>query len=165
MARDHRARVSIVTVGAGGRAAVLALVAGLALGACGDDEPDEPSKEQYVRAIDRVCAGNAEELESINELTIQGKKAETWEMRFFVEELGPALEVMMLQLRQLEKPEDDVPDAARLLSIYDGLIADSKRAAKSDRGSVAFVASLDSRIELIDDAARSVGAPSCGGDA
>jgi hypothetical protein len=165
MARVRGARESILTVGAGGRGAIAAAVCALALGACGEDEPEGPSKAEYTRQANALCSENAEEIESINELVFEGKKVDTFEARFFVEELGPALDVLMVQLKQLDKPEEDIADAERLFSIYERLIADAKQAAKSDRGSLAFLAGIERRVELIDEAATKAGMPNCGGTA
>jgi hypothetical protein len=162
MAPRHRVRETIVTVRAGGWGAVALLVLALGVGACGEDEPEGPSKEEYVRQVNETCAANAAEIEDITDLNLQGRKLDTFEARSFAEQLAPALDAFVLQIDQLEKPAEDVADVERLISIYKGTAEDAERAGTSSRRSVAFVASLNQRVKLIDEAAEAAGAPNCG---
>jgi hypothetical protein len=163
MSRLRRARESILTVGAGGRGAIAVVVCAFALGACGDDEPEGPSKAEYLKEANEICEYNASEIQGIFFYLPENRKPDSLDIRLFVEELWPALDIVVLQVRELEEPEEELPDVERLMSIYERLSADAKAAGKSDAGSRAFVNGLPRRVKLIDETAKAAELPACGG--
>ena len=135
----------------------------LALAACGGEDEDRPSREQYKNEVSEICAANAQELRSIfARLDPPGRREpDPLDAQLTVEEVGPAFEPYLLQLRQVEKPEGDTDDFDDLFAALDRFGRDAKAAAKSERTSVEFLATIDRRVAPIDVAADRAELPAC----
>jgi hypothetical protein len=135
----------------------------LTLAACGGEDESRPSREQYMNEVSEICAANAQELRSIFErLDPPGRrKLDTIDARLTVEEVGPAFDPYLLQLRQVEKPEGDTDEFDALFAALERFGRDAKAAAKSERTSVEFLATIDRRVAPIDVRADRAELPAC----
>ena len=145
------------------RALAATVAIALALAACGGDGDDGPPKSDYLAEANAICRDNTGELDQIFDIALPEKgKPDPLALQSLIEELGPALRTVMVQLRQLERPEEDMEDVDRLYGLYDRYIAAAEAAGKTARGAVAFVQNFDTRFKSIDEAAREAGLPACG---
>jgi hypothetical protein len=135
----------------------------LALAACGGEDENRPSREQYRNEVSEICAANARELRSIfDRLDPPGRrKPDAIDARLTVEEVGPAFEPYLLQLRQVEEPEGDTDEFGDLFDALERFGRDAKAASKSERTSVEFLATIDRRVAPIDAAADRAELPAC----
>jgi hypothetical protein len=144
------------------RGAALAAIA-LTLAACGGDDEDRPSREEFANEVSAICQANAEEIRSIfAALDPPGRrKPDAIDAQITVEEVGPAFEPYLLQLRQVEKPEGDTEEFDELVAALDRFGKDAKKAGRSERTAVAFLATVDERVTPIDVAADAADLPAC----
>ena len=103
-----------------GRALVVALIAASAVGGCGGDEEDAPSKAEYIERGDAICkkASQAGERKTEAFFADLGPNEEPSERQLagFVDEVvKPNLEGQVSDLRALPAPEGD---EKRLENIY-----------------------------------------------
>jgi len=135
----------------------------LTLAACGGEDENRPSRGRYMSEVSEICAANAQEIRGIfDQLDPPGRrKPDALDAQLTVEEVGPAFDPYLLQLRQVEKPEGETDEFNDLFAALERFGRDAKAAAKSERASVEFLARIEGRAAPIDVRADAAELPAC----
>ena len=93
------------------RRLVTALLAiALVVGACGSDEKSAPSKAEFLRKGNAICAAGNKEIDAAGNKMFKGQKGKPSEAqikRFATEAALPSIERQVDQLRRLGAPKGD----------------------------------------------------------
>ena len=156
-------------MGRGGTAVVAFLLAALALSACGGDDGDGVSREDYAERVDRVCGDAERELRQLN---LGGAETRA-EITALIDDVIVKSRAAVDRVKALERPEGDAGETAdRFVGALDReleqealpALEDLKNAIRSgDREAAADAAERLNALENTesDRFARELGADGC----
>jgi hypothetical protein len=156
-------------VGRSGTAVLALLLATLALPACGGDDDDGVSREDYAERVDRVCGDAERELRQLN---LRGAETRA-EITGLIDDVIVKSRAAVDRVKALERPEGDAGETAgRFVDALDRefeqealpALEDLKNAIRSgDREAAADAAERLNALENAesDRFARELGADSC----
>ena len=123
--------------------ALIVCLVPLALAACGGDDEDKgPSKADYIKKADAICARSDKEIDALFSQTFEDPQAPTpEEAQAALEEGIPVVKKDLAELKALEPPEDDKDEVAAIWTAIDEGIATLEEASADPDTSLAALTS------------------------
>jgi hypothetical protein len=147
-------------------ALLISIAIPFALAACGGDDDEGPSKEEFVKEANAVCTRAEAEAEQVGEGAFKNpEKPTAKEAQAALVELLPLARQQQLDLEKIEKPKDDEDEIEKLLAAYDAGNTQIAEATKSPEESLIAIASIDKIYAEADKLASAYGLEECAGDA
>ncbi len=145
----------------------LIVVAALPFGlvACGGDDDEGPSKDEFVKEANAICTKANAEAEQIGEGAFKDPENPTAkEAQTLLRELLPLAEQQQRDLEELEKPKDDEDEIEKILAAYEAGNTQIQEASRTPEEALIAVASVDKIFAEGDKLADAYGLDDCAGD-
>lgn len=122
-------------------ATLVVAVLPLGLVACGEDEDKGPSKADYIKEADAICARSNQETDAIFEEAVENpRKPKPDEAQAAIEQAVPVLDKDIKELKALEPPKDDKDQVAAIWSaLEEGVTTLEEASADPEASLVALV--------------------------
>lgn len=147
--------------------AVVLVVAALPLGlvACGGDDDEGPSKEEFVKEANAVCTKANAEVEQVSADAFEDPEdPQPAEAQAYLAELVPILRQQQLDLEKIEKPKDDEEEIEAILTAADTGITALAEGAKKEDEALAVVIAGDETFAEANKLATDYGLDDCAGE-
>lgn len=133
--------------------------------ACGGDDDEGPSKEEFVKEANAICTKASAEAEQIGEGAFKDPEDPTpKEAQALLKEILPLAEQQLRDLEELEKPKDDEDEIEKILAAYETGNTQIREAAATPEEALIAVASSDKIYAEADNLADAYGLDDCSGD-
>ena len=142
----------------------LMVAAALPLGliACGGDDDEGPSKEDFVKDANAICVKTNAEVEQVaSDAFADPEKPEPREAQAYLAELVPILRQQQLDLEDLEKPKDDEEEIEAILTAADTGITALAEGSKNEDQALAVVIAGDETFAEANKLATDYGLDEC----
>lgn len=109
-----------------------------ALAACGGDDDEGTSKDDYIAKADAICARSDAETDKVFEAAFENpQNPQPDEAQAAIQEALPGVKTALQQLRALEKPEDDADRIDAIWTAADEGVATLEEASADPAASLA----------------------------
>jgi hypothetical protein len=133
-----------------------------ALVACGGDDDEGKSKEDYVKEANAVCTKSSAEVEQIAANAFEDPEdPQPEEAQAYLAELVPVLRQQQLDLEKIEKPKDDEDEIEDILKAADTGITALAEGSKNKDEALAVVVAGDETFAEANKLATAYGLDKC----
>jgi exonuclease VII small subunit len=142
----------------------LLVVAAMPLGvvACGGDDDEGPSKEEFVEEANAVCTRTNSEIEQVSTDAFKDPEdPKPAEAQAYLAELVPILEQQQTDLEELEKPKDDEEEIEEILTAAETGITALEEGSKKREEALAVVIAGDETFAEANRLATAYGLDEC----
>jgi hypothetical protein len=130
--------------------------------ACGGDDDEGKSKDDYVKEANAVCAKSNAEIEQVSTDAFEDpQKPTSAEAQAYLAELVPILRQQQLDLEKIEKPKDDEDEIEDILKAADTGITALAAGSKNEDEALAVVIAGDETFAEANKLATAYGLDEC----